>query len=104
MPNDIPDLDTRWPGLADWPDRESASSAIPDEPPSDQDIEDFKGTILAQTDLVGGQASAAAATERDWFVATALGCATASSIAGWPPTRATTHRAASGSITCRWNS
>jgi len=71
MPNDIPDLDTRWPGLADWPDRESASSAIPDEPPSDQDIEDFKGTILAKlTSSVGKHPRSA--TQRDWFVATAL--------------------------------
>src|SRR5258707_1941841 len=43
----------------------------PDSPVSDQDVEEFKGTVLAKLTLAVGK-DAASATDRDWFVATAL--------------------------------
>ena len=44
---------------------------VPDSPVSDQDVEEFKATVLAKLTLAVGK-DAAAATDRDWFVATAL--------------------------------
>jgi len=38
---------------------------------SDQDVEEFKATVLAKLTLAVGK-DAASATDRDWFVATAL--------------------------------
>src|ERR1700739_4354335 len=46
-------------------------SALSDTPLHDQDIEEFKATILAKLTLAVGK-DAATATDRDWFVATAL--------------------------------
>jgi starch phosphorylase len=46
-------------------------SSVPDTPLSDQDIEEFKATVLAKLALAVGK-DAASATDRDWFVATAL--------------------------------
>jgi glycogen phosphorylase len=43
----------------------------PDSSVSDQDVEEFKGTVLAKLTLAVGK-DAATATDRDWFVATAL--------------------------------
>src|SRR6266404_4758739 len=43
----------------------------PDTPLSDQDVEEFKATVLAKLTLAVGK-DAATATDRDWFVATAL--------------------------------
>src|SRR5262249_33217045 len=45
--------------------------SAPDSPPSDQDVDDFKATLLAKLTLAVGK-DAATATGRDWFVATAL--------------------------------
>src|SRR5439155_20285078 len=44
---------------------------MPDSPPSDQDVDEFKATVLAKLTLAVGK-DAAAATDRDWFVASAL--------------------------------
>src|SRR6516162_8418932 len=46
-------------------------SSVPDTPLSEQDIEEFKATLLAKLTLSVGK-DAATATDRDWFVATAL--------------------------------
>src|SRR6516162_4097398 len=46
-------------------------SSVPDTPLSEQDIEEFKGTVLAKLTLSVGK-DAGTATDRDWFVATAL--------------------------------
>src|ERR1700758_2873917 len=46
-------------------------SSVLDTPLSDQDIEEFKATVLAKLTLAVGK-DASAATDRDWFVATAL--------------------------------
>ena len=46
-------------------------SALPDTALRDQDIEEFKATVLAKLTLAVGK-DAAGATDRDWFVATAL--------------------------------
>src|SRR6516164_10970069 len=46
-------------------------SSVPDTPLSEQDIEEFKATVLAKLTLSVGK-DAASATDRDWFVATAL--------------------------------
>src|SRR5690242_6661349 len=47
-----------------------ASSAA-DSPLTDQDIDEFKATVLAKLTLAVGK-DASSATDRDWFVATAL--------------------------------
>jgi starch phosphorylase len=44
---------------------------LPDTPVTDRDIDDFKATLLAKLTLAVGK-DAANATDRDWFVATAL--------------------------------
>src|SRR5205814_2934105 len=46
-------------------------SALSDTRLHDQDIEEFKATVLAKLTLAVGK-DAAGATDRDWFVATAL--------------------------------
>ena len=46
-------------------------SPVRDTPMSDQDVEEFKATVLAKLTLAVGK-DAASATDRDWFVATAL--------------------------------
>jgi starch phosphorylase len=46
-------------------------SALPDAALQDQDIEEFKATVLAKLTLAVGK-DAASATDRDWFVSTAL--------------------------------
>jgi starch phosphorylase len=46
-------------------------SLVPDSPARDQDVDDFKATLLAKLTLAVGK-DAATATDRDWFVATAL--------------------------------
>src|SRR5215469_14935704 len=46
-------------------------SAVLDDAPHDEDIEDFKATVLAKLTLWVGK-DAANATDRDWFVSTAL--------------------------------
>jgi starch phosphorylase len=48
-----------------------APSAVPDVPLQDRDIEEFKATVLAKLTLAVGK-DAASATDRDWFVSTAL--------------------------------
>ena len=45
--------------------------ALSDTPLHDQDIEEFKATVLAKLTLAVGK-DAASATDRDWFVSTAL--------------------------------
>src|SRR5512133_3340822 len=47
------------------------AATVPDPPALDQDVEDFKATLLAKLTLSVGK-DAATATDRDWFVATAL--------------------------------
>ncbi len=72
MANDIPDIESILirPLKAGW--SESGFPApIRDTPASDQDIEDFKATVLAKLTLSVGK-DADVATARDWFVATAL--------------------------------
>jgi starch phosphorylase len=49
----------------------SPTSPAPDLPVSDQDVEEFKARVLAKLTLAVGK-DAAGATDRDWFVATAL--------------------------------
>jgi glycogen phosphorylase len=44
---------------------------VPDAPLRDQDIEEFKATVLAKLTLAVGK-DAVSATDRDWFVSTAL--------------------------------
>src|SRR5919109_3561722 len=44
---------------------------VPDTPLNDQDVEEFKATVLAKLTLAVGK-DAANATDRDWFVATSL--------------------------------
>ena len=55
--------------------RDSAKPRLPslllDRAPSDQDVEEFKATVLAKLTLAVGK-DAVGATDRDWFVATAL--------------------------------
>ncbi len=46
-------------------------SALPDTPLRDEDIEEFKATVLAKLTLAVGK-DAASATDRDWFVSAAL--------------------------------
>src|ERR1700745_4463622 len=46
-------------------------SVLPDTPLRDEDIEEFKATVLAKLTLAVGK-DAASATDRDWFVSTAL--------------------------------
>src|ERR1700745_3553970 len=46
-------------------------SALSDTPLQDEDIEEFKATVLAKLTLAVGK-DAASATDRDWFVSTAL--------------------------------
>src|SRR5215470_11860357 len=46
-------------------------SAILDAPLKDRDIEEFKATVLAKLTLAVGK-DPASATDRDWFVSTAL--------------------------------
>jgi glycogen phosphorylase len=62
MPRDISRHDSAEKYLA---------ASAPDTPPTDQDVEDFKSTLLAKLTLAVGK-DAATATDRDWFVATAL--------------------------------
>ena len=55
--------------------RDSAKTRLPaplhDTALSDEDVEEFKATVLAKLTLAVGK-DAASATDRDWFVATAL--------------------------------
>src|SRR5947209_18309988 len=46
-------------------------SALSDTPFRDEDIEEFKATVLAKLTLAVGK-DPASATDRDWFVSTAL--------------------------------
>src|SRR6266404_9688544 len=46
-------------------------ASIPDPSLADRDIEEFKATVLAKLTLAVGK-DAGTATDRDWFVATAL--------------------------------
>jgi glycogen phosphorylase len=48
-----------------------SSPPVADTPPSDRDVEEFKATVLAKLTLAVGK-DAGTATDRDWFVATAL--------------------------------
>jgi starch phosphorylase len=57
------------PALVD--DRLPSPMPTLDTPPTDRDVEEFKATVLAKLTLTVGK-DAADATERDWFVATAL--------------------------------
>ncbi len=50
---------------------ERVADAFLESPASDQEVEDFKATLLAKLTLAVGK-DAATATDRDWFVATAL--------------------------------
>ncbi len=52
-------------------DRVQRRSAVPEGLPTEEDIEQFKQTVLAKLTLAVGK-DATAATERDWFVATTL--------------------------------
>ena len=45
--------------------------AIGDMPPTEADVNEFEAAVLAKVTLAVGK-DAAAATDRDWFVATAL--------------------------------
>jgi starch phosphorylase len=55
-----------------WPEApETGLPPLPDRPVTDQEIDDFKAALLAKLTLAVGK-DAAGATERDWFVATAL--------------------------------
>ena len=46
--------------------------SIPDAPASDEEINQFKAAVLAKLTLAVGK-DAGAATDRDWFVASASG-------------------------------
>jgi glycogen phosphorylase len=54
----------------DFAERGSVAT-VPDAPLTDRDVDDFKATLLAKLTLAVGK-DAATATDRDWFVATAL--------------------------------
>src|SRR6516162_4290767 len=56
-----------WPNFAE----SRVADGILDSPVLDQDVEDLKATLLAKLTLSVGK-DAATATDRDWFVATAL--------------------------------
>jgi glycogen phosphorylase len=72
MANDIPNLGLLSPPLARSSSAESALPApIADTPASEADLEAFKASVLAKLTLAIGK-DGAAATPRDWFVATAL--------------------------------
>src|SRR5215468_7170082 len=72
MANDIPNLGLLSPPLLRPSHAESALPApIADLPATDEDIEAFKASVLAKLTLAIGK-DGAAATPRDWFVATAL--------------------------------
>src|SRR5204862_1324802 len=72
MANDIPNLGLLSPPLARSSSAESAMPApIADTPASEDDIDAFKASVLAKLTLAIGK-DGAAATPRDWFVATAL--------------------------------
>src|SRR5712672_931577 len=72
MANDIPNLGLLSPPLARSSSAESAMPApIADTPASEADLEAFKASVLAKLTLAIGK-DGAAATPRDWFVATAL--------------------------------
>src|SRR5881275_2995643 len=72
MANDIPNLGLLSPPLARSSSAESALPApIADLPASEADLEAFKSSVLAKLTLAIGK-DGAAATPRDWFVATAL--------------------------------
>ena len=72
MANDIPNLGLLSPPLARSSSAESALPApIADLPASEADIDAFKSSVLAKLTLAIGK-DGAAATPRDWFVATAL--------------------------------
>src|SRR5512133_3678394 len=47
------------------------TASVPDTSPHDHEVEEFKATVLAKLTLAVGK-DAAGATDRDWFVATAL--------------------------------
>src|SRR3954451_12309171 len=72
MANDIPNLGLLSPPLARSSSAESAMPApIADTPASEADLEAFNASVLAKLTLAIGK-DGAAATPRDWFVATAL--------------------------------
>jgi len=72
MANDIPNLGLLSPPLARSSSAESALPApIADLPASEADLDAFKASVLAKLTLAIGK-DGAAATPRDWFVATAL--------------------------------
>jgi starch phosphorylase len=71
MPNDIANLDTLLTKVIGRGSAESTPPPIADAPPSEEDIEYFKASVLAKLTLSVGK-DADAATARDWFVATAL--------------------------------
>ena len=52
-------------------ERPPSSMSMSDTQPTDREVEEFKATVLAKLTLTVGK-DAAGATERDWFVATAL--------------------------------
>ena len=72
MANDIPNLGLLSPSLARPSQAESALPApIADLPATEADIDAFKSSVIAKLTLAIGK-DGAAATPRDWFVATAL--------------------------------
>ena len=76
--------------------------AIADTSPSEQDVAEFAAAVLAKLTLAVGK-DAAAATDRDWFVATALALRDRVIHRWLAADRATQARGASASITCRSN-
>src|SRR5258708_4587260 len=72
MANDVSNLDLVLPARVETEGIDSPHRVvISDHPVREQDIEDFKATVLAKLALAIGK-DADAATTRDWFVATAL--------------------------------
>src|SRR5215475_4763006 len=71
MANDIPNLEFLIARRLSPHANTDSPPAISDAPAREQQIEDFKATVLAKLALALGK-DADAATPRDWFVATAL--------------------------------
>ena len=77
-------------------------SALPDTPLRDEDIEEFKATVLAKLTLAVGK-DAASATDRDWFVSAALALRDRIIHRWLTVDRVSDSKGANASITCRWN-
>jgi len=58
-------------GVPEREERVQWRSAVPEEPATEEDIENFKQTVLNKLTLTVGK-DATTATDRDWFVATTL--------------------------------